>query len=154
MKTLLAILTLVAAPAFAGAAAAHDVKQDKQRGDEADREAIKVVIQDYFDGIGAADRARLDRAFAVDNAAMVGMVKTDAGGEMRAFKDMDAVIANWASNEAPEGVGRDGEILDMMITDGRIAAVMFRYKDEYYDVLTLLKVGGEWKIATKTFLQR
>ncbi|MGF1543729.1 MAG: nuclear transport factor 2 family protein [Parvularculaceae bacterium] len=142
-KNLLAVSALCLAPLAAHA------------DDAADRAAIEAVVQAYFDGIGAADAARLDKAFAAENAAMVGLVKTrDGGSELKSWKDMSAVVANWAANEGPEGAGRDGEILQMTVTDERIAMVMFRYKDEYYDALTLLKVDGAWKIATKTFVER
>lgn len=114
---------------------------------------IEAVIQDYFDGIGGADQERLERAFAVQNAAMVGLVKED-GGKLKSWKDMSAVVDGWASNTRPEGIGRDGEILQTYFLGGQIAMVMFRYKDEYFDALTLLKVDGRWKIATKTFVER
>ncbi|MEM9013548.1 MAG: nuclear transport factor 2 family protein [Pseudomonadota bacterium] len=117
--------------------------------------AIESAITDYFDGIGAADAERLNRAFAADKAAMVGVVKHDDGArEVMAFPDMTQVIAGWAGDPDPEGLGRDGEILEMKVVDGQIAMVMFRYKDEYYDVLTLVKVDDVWKIVTKTFVQR
>ena len=146
MTNYFAVLLLALAPT---AALAGEV-----RGKASDEAMIEAVIEDYFDGIGAADAERLNRAFAADKAVMLGLAKTDGGGELRAFKDMEAVIANWAGNDDPEGVGRDGEILDLAVVDGRIASVVFRYKDEYYDVLTLLKVDGRWKIVTKTFLER
>lgn len=122
---------------------------------ESNRDAIRAVIDDYFDGIGAADAERLNRAFAADKAAMVGVAKNEDGSrELKSFPDMEEVIANWAGNPNPEGTGRDGEILDIKVVDGQIAMVAFRYKDEYYDVLTLVKLDGQWKIATKTFVQR
>lgn len=121
---------------------------------EEDRKAIEAVVAAYFDGIGTADAERLNRAFDAPNAAMIGVVKSDEGPRVQAFKEMEAVIANWAANTAPEGPGRDGEILDLVIRDGVIAMVMFRYKDEYYDVLSLVKVAGTWKIITKAYVQR
>ena len=142
MRLLLAIFAILSMPAMAS-----------ENTD--DKAAIENAIEDYFDGIGAADATRLNRAFAAENAAMVGVIKHQDGvRELKSWPDMEAVIANWAGNENPEGTGRDGEILDMKIVDGSIAMVMFRYKDEYYDVLTLVKVDGVWKIATKTFVQR
>ncbi len=132
-----------------------DGKEEAAFVAEADKKAIEKVIEDYFDGIGAADAERLNRAFAVKKATMVGMRKDGEGGyRFTAWKEMAPVIADWADHERPEGTGRDGEILAMNVTDGRIAAVTFRYKDEYYDVLTLLKVDGVWKIVTKTFVER
>lgn len=143
MLRLFAVLVLAMAPSAVLA------------GDAEDKAAIEAAIEDYFDGIGAADEERLNRAFAADKAAMVGVVKNDDGSRaLMAFPDMEKVIANWTGDPNPEGIGRDGEILDMKIVDGQIAMVMFRYKDEYYDVLTLVKLDGVWKIATKTFVQR
>ncbi len=145
---LIFLVTLIACVPLYGLAQPSDDKT-------ADRAAIETAVEDYFDGIGAADEERLNRAFAADKAAMVGVVKNEDGSrELMAFPDMEKVIANWAGDPDPEGTGRDGEILDMKIVDGRIAMVMFRYKDEYYDVLTLVKVDGVWKIATKTFVER
>jgi len=147
------ICMAAAAAVLVSAAFAQDA--DAPSAADADRAAIEKVIEDYFDGIGAADAERLNRAFAVDKAAMVGLRRNDAGGyDFRAWTDMRPVIENWSDNDNAEGTGRDGEILHMNVTDGRIAAVTFRYKDEYYDVLTLLKVDGTWKIATKTFVER
>ncbi|MEL7489836.1 MAG: nuclear transport factor 2 family protein [Pseudomonadota bacterium] len=143
MRLFAILFALMISPAFASS------------DEKADRAAIEAAIQDYFDGIGAADAERLNRAFAADKAAMVGVVKHQNGArELMKFADMEQVIANWAGDPNPEGVGRDGEILDVKIVDGQIAMVMFRYKDEYYDVLTLVKIDGAWKIATKTFVQR
>ena len=154
MRMAIAVI-LMAAFSFAAVASEHHPPQGEEAARDADRIAIEAVIADYFDGIGAADEERLNRAFAADKAAMLGSVKAEDGARtLMAFKDMELVIANWARNENPEGTGRDGEILHMNIVDGAIAMVMFRYKDEYYDALTLLKVDGNWKIVTKTFFAR
>ncbi|MEL6113267.1 MAG: nuclear transport factor 2 family protein [Pseudomonadota bacterium] len=150
LATLIA-LSVNLAPAFAD----HHQSGESAKTKSADEVAIAAVIQDYFDGIGAADAEKLNRAFAADKAAMLGSVKNEDGTRsLMTFKDMEAVVAGWARNDNPEGAGRDGEILHMKIMEGQIAMVMFRYKDEYYDVLTLLKDDGVWKIVTKTFFTR
>ncbi|GJL95712.1 MAG: hypothetical protein DHS20C05_21170 [Hyphococcus sp.] len=129
-------------PAFAGH---KDASEDKA--------AIKAAVMDYFHGQGEASEERLFRAFAADHATMVGVTKNDAGEDaIRSWKDMNEVLTNWASNENPPGGDRDGEILDMHITDGRIATVIFRSADRFYDALTLAKVNGEWKIIAKAFV--
>ncbi|MEL7487930.1 MAG: nuclear transport factor 2 family protein [Pseudomonadota bacterium] len=118
-----------------------------------DKEAIKAAVYDYFHGQGEASEERLFRAFAAEHASMVGVVKNDAGEEMiRSWKDMSGVLSNWASNDNPPGGERDGEILDLHIQDGRIATVLFRSTDRFYDALTLAKVDGEWKIIAKAFV--
>lgn len=122
-------------------------------GDSADKAAIEAAVFDYFHGQGEASAERLNRAFAADHASMVGVVRNDDGEEeIRSWKDMNEVIANWAANENPPGGDRDGEILNMHIVDGRIATVLFRSTDRFYDALTLAKVDSEWKIIQKAFV--
>ena len=40
----------------------------------------------------------------------------------------------------------------MDIVDDRIAVVMFRSADRFYDALTLVNIDGEWKIIQKAFV--
>jgi len=122
-------------------------------GNNADKAAIEAAVFDYFHGQGEASEERLFRAFAANHATMVGVAKDKDGKEtLRSWKDMNEVLSNWAANENPPGGARDGEILDMHIVDGRIATVLFRSTDRFYDALTLAKIDGEWKIVAKAFV--
>ncbi len=122
---------------------------------DADKTAITAAVMDYFHGVGEASEERLSRAFAADHTTMVVVRKNFVGSEViRSWKDMNEVISNWASNNNPPGGDRDGEILDMHVVDGRIATVLFRYTDQYYDALTLAKVNGQWKIIAKAFVSQ
>ncbi|WP_425408877.1 nuclear transport factor 2 family protein [Hyphococcus sp.] len=121
----------------------------------ADKAAIEAAVWDYFHGQGEASAERLNRAFAGDHAAMVGVLKNDDGSDaIRSWKDMNEVIANWSANDNPPGGERDGEIVHMNIVDSRIATVMFRSTDRFYDALTLAKVNGQWKIIAKGFVRQ
>lgn len=143
MKAIISIVLMLAA--FTPAYAEHHEKGDKA--------AIEAAVLDYFHGQGEASAERLNRAFASDHATMVGVLKNDDGEELiRSWKDMNEVIANWSSNDNPPGGARDGEILDMHVVDGRIATVLFRSTDRFYDALTLAKVNGQWKIIAKAFV--
>ena len=120
---------------------------------KSDERKIKAAVYDYFDGQGDASFIRLDRAFA-DNASMFGLATDENGDDYnRVWPDMNEVIENWASNPNPVG-GRDSDIISMAVTDGRIATVHFRSADRFYDVLTLVKVNGEWEIASKVFVNQ
>ena len=117
------------------------------------REAITNAVFDYFHGQGEASAERLNRAFAAEFATMVGVVRDETGAEsIKAWKDMTAVLSNWAANENPPGGSRDGEIMAMEIVDDRLAVVLFRSTDAYFDALTLAYVGDEWKIIQKAFV--
>ena len=118
-----------------------------------DRAAIEAAVFDYFHGQGEASAERLNRAFSAEHASMVGVTKGDDGREqVRAWKDMSEVLSNWSANDKPEGGARDGEIIAMEIVDDRLAVVLFRYTDRFYDALTLANVNGDWKIVQKAFI--
>lgn len=122
--------------------------------DEAsDKAAIKAAVFDYFHGQGEANKERLFRAFAAEHTTMVGVTDNDEGKQViRSWKDMTSVLNSWAANENPAGGDRDGEILSMDMVDGRLAVVLFRSTNRFYDALTLSKVNDEWKIIGKAFV--
>lgn len=118
-----------------------------------DKKAITAAVFDYFHGQGEGSRERLFRAFDADNSTMVGVVRSDDGKEaVRSWKDMNEVLSNWSANENPAGGNRDGEIISMNMVDDRLAVVLFRSTDRFYDALTLGKVNGQWKIIAKAFV--
>jgi hypothetical protein len=120
-----------------------------------DEEAIRTAVFDYFHGQGEANLERMQRAFDTEHAVMFGVTPREGGGESVAVSpDMNEVLTRWASNTNPPGGARDGEILDLHITDGRIATVMFRSTDRFYDALTLVKLDGQWRIISKVFVRQ
>jgi len=117
--------------------------------------AISEAVFDYFHGQGDASAERLNRAFLADKAVMIAVLPAEGGGEtVTTYTDMPAVLSRWASNPNPPGAARDGQILDIHITDQRIATVHFRSTDRFYDVLTLVKVDGQWRIVAKVFIRQ
>ncbi len=118
-----------------------------------DKVAIKAAVFDYFHGQGEASHDRLFRAFDADNATMVGVTKADDGKDaVRSWKDMNEVLRSWSANASPAGGNRDGAIISTNIVDDRLAVVLFRSTDRFYDALTLGKVNGQWKIIAKAFV--
>ncbi len=115
---------------------------------------IEKTVNHYFEGNGTADRELLSLAFAEDAATMVGATKNDAGQtEIKVWKNMSKVLDKWANNENPGGANRDGEILNVSVVDGRLATVIFRYTDQFYDAFSLVELDdGSWKIASKTYI--
>ncbi|MEO0971931.1 MAG: nuclear transport factor 2 family protein [Pseudomonadota bacterium] len=115
--------------------------------------AIEAAVFDYFHGQGEASAERLNRAFAAESATMVGVTRDQEGNEtIRAWNDMAKVLANWSANENPPGTEREGEILSMNMVDERIAVVLFRSADRFYDALTLVYIDEQWKIIQKAFV--
>jgi hypothetical protein len=120
-----------------------------------DEEGIRAAVFDYFNGQTVQSAEQLNRAFVADNATMVGLMRAQDGTEtLRTWRDMNEVITNWSANPNPSAPARDGEILDMHITDGRIATVIFRSTTMFYDALTLMKIDGQWRIVAKAFIRQ
>ena len=116
-----------------------------------DKQGITTAVFDYLNGYKQANFDLLDNTFS-SKASMFGVVKNDAGEEaLDVWPDISEVIGRWSSNENPPG-DLDGEILHMNVVDGRIATVLFRFGDGYFDALTLVKVAGKWEIAAKVFI--
>ena len=120
----------------------------------ADKTKIEAAVMDYFEGQGQGNLERLDRAFN-DNASMFGVITDDAGKSgLKVWPDMNQVVENWSKNPNPDAPTRDGEIYDIHVTDDRIATVHFRSADNFYDVLTLVKIDDRWEIASKVFVRQ
>jgi hypothetical protein len=134
------LLIAQAAPAFA------------ETEDEA---GIRAAVFDYFNGQTVSSAEQLNRAFVADNATMVGLMRAQDGTEtLRTWRDMNEVITNWSANPNPGAPARDGEILEMQILNGRIATVLFRSTNQFYDALTLMKIDGQWRIVAKAFIRQ
>ena len=106
--------------------------------------AVQATVYDYFEGINAKDRARLENAF--DTSAQ--LKSPDGDGAVKVEPIADA-IARWMSGEAQS---RKGKILALEITDNQVAQVVFDYDGIFVDFLTLFKLDGQWKIVDKSFI--
>jgi len=159
MKTILTTALIAASLSFTGcisvidASDGDDFKFSYTSMSSIDERKIRVAVYDYFDGQGNADFARLDRAFD-KGAAMFGVRENDEGEDyLRVWPDMNGVLQSWGSNATPAGE-RESEIIDISVTDGRIATVHFKSADRFFDALTLVKMNGDWKIASKVFVSQ
>lgn len=131
-----------------------DFESSQTMASASDRVLIEAVVMDYFEGQTAGSFKRLDRAFN-DDASMFGVAKNEAGEfYLRVWPKMSEVIEGWSDNPRPNAPERDGEILSIDVVDERIATVMFRSTDRFYDALTLVKIDGQWEIASKVFVRQ
>ena len=148
------ILTTTLMALLGAAACSQSVAPTEPTINAADKAKIEAAVMDYFDGQGEASLERLDRAFN-DNASMFGVITDKEGNSgLKVWPKMSDVIVNWSKSENPAGAGRDHAFLDIEVTDDRIATVHFRSADRFYDVLTLVKINGEWEIAAKVFVRQ
>ena len=135
-------LILMLAVTIGGAAARGD--------DMSDYDAIKTTIYNYFDGIRHADRARLEKAFAVDAGHMKGYLKGKDGSWDLSVRPMNEVIDDWASRDPSPDM--QGEIQAINIYSDVAATVLFDFNGVYTDAFHLAKIDGDWRIVNKFYI--
>ena len=123
---------------------------DAQGEDMSDHDAIKTTIFDYFEGLKNADRARLEKAFAVDAGHMKGYLKGKDGKYELSVRPMNEVIDDWASRDPNPDM--QGRIVAINIYDDIAAQVIFDFDGIFTDAFQLAKVDGEWRIINKFYI--
>lgn len=134
------LLTLLAFPTHAG-----DTKMS-------DYAAIEQTIFDYFDGLRHADRARLEKAFAVEAGHMKGYLKDDDGNYSLSSRPMDEVIDEWAQRDPSPDLS--GRIVSLQIYADVAATVLFDFSGIFIDAFQLAKIDGQWRIINKFYINK
>lgn len=119
-----------------------------------DHEEIKDAIFDYFEGYKSKNRARLERAFAVDIANMMGYWNNPDGERELFSKPMHELIDKWASPEYEPYAFGDGKILSIQIFGETGATVVFDCGGRFTDTFQMVKQDGQWRIANKFFIDQ
>ena len=108
-----------------------------------DYDAIQATIGNYFDGLRHADRARLEKAFAVDVAHMKGYIKDKNGQLSESSRPMNEVIDEWVARDPNPNL--QGRILSINIYSDIAAQVTFDFNGVFTDAFQLAKINGEWR---------
>ena len=119
-----------------------------------DYDAIKEVVYDYFEGYKAKDRARLERAFALDVCNMMGYWKNQ-DGELELFsKPMSELIDKWVGPDYSPFEFSDGQILSIHRFSDVGATVVFDCGGRFLNTFQLVKMDGSWRIVNKFFVDQ
>ena len=115
-----------------------------------DEEAIRKVVGYYFEGGTAGDSSIVAKAF--HKSAMMFFVRDTAFVQMPIFSEYLARVAA----PRPAGAPRDQTKKEIISIDiaGTAAVAKLRLTQpnaELTDYMSLLKIGGEWKIVNKIF---
>jgi hypothetical protein len=119
-----------------------------------DYDLIKETISDYFEGYMTKDRARLEKAFCLGIATMVGYWKNAEGNHELFSSSIDDDIDEWVSPEHSTYGSGVGKIISMHIFSKDGATVTFDFGGRFIDTFQLVKIGGAWKIANKFFVDQ
>ena len=119
-----------------------------------DYDAISETIFHYFEGYRTKDRERLERAFAVDVANMIGYWKNEKA-ELELFTiPYKELIERWTNPAfVPQEFG-EGNILSIHIFSDVGATVVFDCGGKFLDTFQMVKLDGYWKIANKFFVDQ
>jgi len=117
-----------------------------------DYEAISAAVSDYYDGYRTKDRARLERAFAVEVANLMGYRKGADGKRVLSSEPIRSVIDRWTSaDHTPLKLG-EGKILSVDIFSEVGAGVVFDFGGVFLDEFQMAKIDGRWRIVNKFFV--
>ena len=90
-----------------------------------DYDEIKETIFHYFEGYKTKDRARLERAFALDVAHIMGYAKNEDGRLELWSRPMRDTIDKWVSDDDSLPKLTYGKVLDIEIFSDVGATVLF-----------------------------
>jgi hypothetical protein len=112
--------------------------------------AIRALLRDYFDGLHFSDVQRLGRVFHAS-----AMYACATSGTLQLL-DMAAYLAVIAQRPSPASLGqaRQDEIVSIEMA-GPVTALARVHctiaPKRFTDLLTLVRVDGEWRILAKVF---
>jgi hypothetical protein len=118
--------------------------------DAAAEAAIRALLRDYFDGLHFSDAQRLGRVFHAS-----AMYACATSGTLQLL-DMAAYLAVVAQRPSPASLGqaRQDEIISIEMA-GPVTALARVHctiaPKRFTDLLTLVRVDGEWRILAKVF---
>ena len=119
-----------------------------------DYDEIKETIFHYFEGYQTKDRARLERAFALDVAHIMGYAKNEDGRLELWSRPMRDTIDKWVSDDDSLPKLTYGKILDIEIFSDVGATVLFDCGGRFKDTFQMVKLDGEWRIANKFYVDQ
>lgn len=119
-----------------------------------DYEAIRDTIFNYFDGYRTKDRNRLEKAFAVEVANMMGYWKNPNGEQELFSVPMKELIDKWVSADYSPYDFSEGKILNAHVFSDSAANVVFDCSGRFMDTFQLVKMDGDWRIVNKFFVDQ
>lgn len=141
--TTMLTLSLAAAGSAPGAAQAG-----------ADSVEIREVVEGYIVGWRTADEALLAQVFATDQGVIL-WPSGDPGEETLSGMTFGDLLAR--GRRPNPAYGESWRIRELDIVDGKLAVAkvdISREGGSYVDYLVLYKLGGGWRIVTKTYVVR
>ncbi len=133
-RMVLAILWVMAAGATAGDAA----------GKNEDTAAIKETALNYLEGWFSSDTARMEKALHPNLMKTIVVKIPNSDREYLRSATAEAMVSFTGHNQQSVK-GKRFRTMKILHQDSRIA-VVHAISDDFYDIINMVKVNGEWKI--------
>ncbi len=114
-----------------------------------DYDSIKETVFNYCEGYRKKDRERLEKAFALEIANMMGYKKNEEGKLELFVMTMRDAIDEWVAPDYTPFEFADGKMLAVDIFSVVGATVLFDFGGRYLESYQLAKIDGEWRIVNK-----
>jgi hypothetical protein len=114
-----------------------------------DNEAIETTTFHYYDGYRDKSRDRLEKAFSLEIANMMGYIKNEKGKLGFFSMSMKDAIDQWTAPDYEPFECTEGVIMDLQVFGNVGATVLFNFGGKYLESLQLAKTDGVWKIVHK-----
>ena len=112
-------------------------------------DAIKETVFHYFEGYRDKNRERLEKAFSLEIAIMMGYINNKEGEpELFSMKMKDA-IEQWVDPDYTPFECSAGNMLAVDIFSHVGATVLFDFGGKYLESYQLVKIDGAWLIISK-----
>lgn len=112
---------------------------------QAEDDAIKICINNYLEGITKGDTARLNRAF--HPTAVLKTINSNSG------KIQEFPVRNFIAKAPVGGLPATPRILNYSYAgiSASAAVELAAAEYKYIDLLSMLKINGEWRIVARVF---
>ncbi len=114
-----------------------------------DYDAVKETVFHYYQGYRDKDRERLEKAFSLEIANMMGYIRKEEGKLELFSMTMKEAIDEWVAPDYTPFECSDGITLKLDFFGDVGATVLFDFGDRYLESLQLAKIDGAWRIVNK-----
>lgn len=112
----------------------------------------KVIYENYLGGQIIGSAAIIQSAFDKNAVMLRGNNNSKDKVKLTRWLDMHSLVAEWAKVPNPNLNIDDVELLSLDVIDERLATAQIRMQNRVYEVLNLVKVDGNWLIASKVYI--
>lgn len=114
-----------------------------------DYDGISETVFNYCEGYRHKDRERLEKAFSLDVANMMGYIKNEEGKLNLFAMTMRDAINDWVAPDYTPFEFGEGKMLAVDIFSEIGATVLFDFGGKYLESYQLAKIDGDWLIVNK-----